>query len=163
MDIPGKILIIGSHSSQGSQGPAGEPGIQVSYLTKLSGTANPACLHGGNFWKTVLISNCFALFQGPRGLPGLPGTPGTPGNDVRTILSYSSHPNSPFLICTCTTMQRFEHGVSVFRELQGKMESQVCQAPQVTRYVNRLCLIYVSLNTPRSQTAYQASFAVQTN
>lgn len=60
-------------------------------------------------------------------------------------------------------MQRFEHDVSVFRELQGGMESQVCQAPQVTRYVDKLGLIYVSLNTPRSQTAYQASFAVQTN
>lgn len=60
-------------------------------------------------------------------------------------------------------MQRFEHDVSVFRELQGGMESQVCQAPQVTRYVDKLGLIYVSLNTPRSQIAYQASFAVQTN
>lgn len=49
MDLPGRILIIGSHSTQGSQGPAGEPGIQVSYFTKLFGTANPACLLGRNY------------------------------------------------------------------------------------------------------------------
>lgn len=42
-------------------------------------------------------------------------------------------------------MQRFERNVSVFRELQEGMESQVCQAPQVTRYVHSLCLIYVYL------------------
>lgn len=43
MDIPSRIMIIESPSTQGSQGPAGEPGIQVSYLTKLFGTANPLC------------------------------------------------------------------------------------------------------------------------
>lgn len=48
-------------------------------------------------------------------------------------------------------MQRFEHDVSVFRELQGGMESQVCQAPQVTRYVDRLSLIYVSLMHPEAK------------
>lgn len=49
MGISGGILIIGSDSTQGSQGPAGEPGIQVSYLTKLFGTAIPACLLGKNY------------------------------------------------------------------------------------------------------------------
>lgn len=63
-----KILIIESHSTQGSQGPVGEPGIQVSYLTKLFDTS-PACLLGGNCWETVLISNCFPWFPGSSRSP----------------------------------------------------------------------------------------------
>lgn len=39
----------------------------------------------------------------------------------------------------------------VFRELQGEMESQDFQGPQVTRYVDRLCLIYVSLMHPEAK------------
>lgn len=36
MDIKDGILIIQSHFTQGSQGPVGEPGIQVSYQTYLA-------------------------------------------------------------------------------------------------------------------------------
>lgn len=51
----------------------------------------------------------------------------------------------------CSNLQRFEYVASLSRELRGKMESQAFQAPQVTRYVDRLCLIYVSLMYPEAK------------
>jgi hypothetical protein len=54
-------------------------------------------------------------------------------------------------MCICANLERFELDASVFRESQGGMESQACQAPQVTRYVDRLCLICISLVYPEAK------------
>lgn len=156
MDIPGRILIIASHSTQGSQGPAGEPGIQVSGSANLWGTENPACWPGGNYWKTILIRHCFLPFPGSSRPPWVARNSGEWCKDSLGRLL----PHNLFNL-TCPTVRRCEH-VSVFRELQEGMGCQACQALQVTRYVNRLPDL-CAFNTPRSQTAYQASFAGQTN
>lgn len=44
MNFAAKLLIISFHFTQGFQGPIGEPGIQVNYLTNLFATTKPASL-----------------------------------------------------------------------------------------------------------------------
>lgn len=91
----------------------------------------------------------------------MPGTPGTPGNDVRTVCTSSYPPR--ILLCTRATVQGFEHNDSVFQGAPGRDGKPGLPGPPGDpvrqQNVPDLCIF----NAPRSQIAYRATFAVQTN